>query len=517
MKKLPLNIQDFKEMITGNYIYVDKTSYIYELIEDSPPYLYLGRPVGFGKSLLLSTLYYLFKGEKVLFKGLYIENKWKWENYPVIKFTFNNPLKNEKDTNKMISNQIKSIIKEYDIKLSKYDKDLNDDEEYTYIRFKEVLYELNKKYKKKVVILIEENFEMIAEIINKNIKETKEITVLLRGFYSGLKGLDKYLKMLLITGDTRFEKTTMFGGLNNLYDISDTKDFANICGFTIKEIKDNFSDYLQNDDIQKIEEYYNGYRFNGETIYNPTDIIHYLHTKNLESQLYNTKYTKVLIDLIKEKKYNTSRLDNILSDSMDLNRFDVENIYIIALMFQLGYLSIKDYIKEEGLPPTLKLGFANKIIKNLFNYDILKEIIEPKDKIITLKENIKQILIKQDINNLKEEIQNLINSLNYQYFEKKDIYFIALYSILYLTELDLKELWDYIYEKTLSIDINQKLKYIIVINLINERNEEKYDKKREKVIKYIKENNTNFSSFEKIYIIYIELDQEKGKVIDFKY
>ncbi|MGB9638071.1 MAG: hypothetical protein ACPL1F_02070, partial [bacterium] len=113
--------------------------------------------------------------------------------------------------------------------------------------------------------------------------------------------------------------------------------------------------------------------------------------------------------------------------------------------------------------------------------------------------------------------KNLINSLNYQYFEKKDIYFIALYSILYLTELDLKELWDYIYEKTLSIDINQKLKYIIVINLINERNEEKYDKKREKVIKYIKENNTNFSSFEKIYIIYIELDQEKGKVIDFKY
>jgi hypothetical protein len=114
MKKLPIGISDFKELIEGNYIYVDKTEYIYKLV-NSGKYYFLSRPRRFGKSLLLSTIRYLFQGHKDLFKDLYIYDKWNWnETYPILRIDFSHlSITNEKEFEDQMELLLKEIGKEY--------------------------------------------------------------------------------------------------------------------------------------------------------------------------------------------------------------------------------------------------------------------------------------------------------------------------------------------------------------------------------------------------------------------
>jgi len=287
-KLLPIGISDFKKLREGRYIYVDKTEYIYRLIKEGSGYYFLSRPRRFGKSLLISTLEYLFKGESELYKGLYIEEKWNWgEKYPVVRIDFaKTQVRDEKELEKELRATIIETGKRYRYKYK---------EEYTISRNFELLvkriYEVRKK---QVVILVDEYDKAILDNIEKR-EEVEKIREVLKGFYTTLKGLDEYIKFVLVTGVSKFAKVSLFSGLNQLEDISLSKEYGNICGYTQEDLKKNFNEYLEGVNIEEVREWYNGYSFLGEKVYNPFDILLYLKSKVFKNYWYETGKNRVFI------------------------------------------------------------------------------------------------------------------------------------------------------------------------------------------------------------------------------
>jgi hypothetical protein len=505
MKKLPIGISDFKKLREENFIYVDKTQYIYKLITEGAGYYFLSRPRRFGKSLLISTLEYLFKGEKKLFKGLYIQDKWNWEEiYPVIRIDFGDTqVRNKVELEKELKAIIIEIGKVYSYKYN---------QEYTINRNLRLLIEkIYEVTKKQMIILIDEYDKPILDNIEKK-KEVEKIREILKGFYTTLKGLDKYIRFMLITGVSKFSKVSLFSGLNQLEDISLNKDFGNICGYTQNELEFYFNDYLKGLNLDEIKEWYNGYYFLQDTLYNPFDILLYLKNREFRSYWYKTGTPTFLIKLIKQQKYDVTKLDNIILRENILEKFDLEEIRIEALMFQTGYLTIKEvYQKEYG--QEYKLGFPNKEVKISFNENILEFIIKEEVK-YKLVDEIITILKKEEIKKLKEKLEILISNISYMYLKEEASYVLAVFVLLYSTGLNV------ITEDNtskgridLTIIVNNSIGYILEFKVIEN------SKEKGKAIKQILEKQyyKKYLNYDKVYIIGIEIDKTKKQIVNFEY
>jgi len=491
MKKLPIGISDFKELIEGNYIYIDKTEYIYKLINQGK-YYFLSRPRRFGKSLLLSTIRYLFEGQKELFKDLYIADKWNWDE-----------VENEKDLQKELKAIIIETGKNYNYKYNK---------EYTITRnFSLLIKKCYQQTNKKTIILVDEYDKVILDNIDKK-GEVKKIRRLLKKFYEVLKGLDEYIKFVLITGVSKFSKVSLFSGLNQLKDISLDIRYGNICGYTQEELEVYFKEYLEGVNLEEVKEWYNGYNFLGEKLYNPFDILLYLDSKRFDSYWYKTGTPSFLIKLIKEKEYDISELENKIVKKNVLEKFDLEEIRIEALMFQTGYLTIKEaYEKEYG--EEYRLGFPNKEVRISFNEDILPLIL--KDNIReNIADKIIEILKGEKLEKLREQIEVLISNISYVHYKGESSYVIAIFSILYSTGLNV------ITEDNtdkgridLTVIVNKEIVYIIEIKVIKE------EKEKGKAIKQIEEREyyKKYMNYERIYIVGIEIDRVKKKIVNYEY
>jgi hypothetical protein len=503
MKKLPIGISDFKELIQGNYIYVDKTKYIYELIKQGK-YYFLSRPRRFGKSLLISTIRYLFEGKKKLFKELYIYDKWNWEEiYPVIRIDFaKTQVKNEKE----LQMELKATI----IETGRiYGYEYN--QEYTINRNFELLVKrIYDERKKQIVILIDEYDKPILDNIEK--KEGVEmIREVLKGFYSVLKGLDEYIKFVLITGVSKFSKVSLFSGLNQLEDISLNKEFGNICGYTQDEIEFYFKDYLQDLNLDEIKEWYNGYYFLQDTLYNPFDILLYLKNKVFKNYWYETGKTEFLFKLLKTKNYELPYLNKLYYTSDILDKFDLEYISIEALMFQTGYLTIKE-VKQIQSEEMYLLDYPNKEVRQSFNKDLVFYITKSyhTDRIY----NLKIAIINEEIEKIKEQIEIFINSISYNILKNEYVYQAAIYGLIYSTGFNI-----IIEDNTskgridLTILVNRSIVYIIEFKVIEK------EEKKGKALKQIEEKEyyKKYLDYQKIYIIGIELNKTKKQIVNFEY
>ncbi|SHF35666.1 Predicted AAA-ATPase, partial [Marinitoga hydrogenitolerans DSM 16785] len=303
MKKLPIGIQDYKKIIERDFIYIDKTEYIYKLVSSEVP-IFLSRPRRFGKSLTVSTLYYLFKGEKELFKDTYIYNKWKFKEYPVIKLDMSdNTLTTFEEFIDSLNEKIEKLYKKYEI--PKIENNLP-------TKFGHLIEELNAKYKEKVVILIDEYESPILEHINDK-KKAEDFRAFLREFYKKVKTKDEYIKFVFITGITKFTKTGVFSALNNLNDISLDTDYSQMFGYTQNELEEYFKDYIKETakrfDITKEEllkemkKYYNGFSFDGEHyVYNPFSILKFFQKKKFQNYWFESGSPSFLSKYIEDKK-----------------------------------------------------------------------------------------------------------------------------------------------------------------------------------------------------------------------
>lgn len=364
MKKLPIDISTFSKMINENFIYIDKTQAIYDLFAGGRRYFLLTRPRRFGKSLLISTLKELFLGNKELFKDLWIgkQKNFEWQSHPVIHLDFSDADNQTADELKIsLGWMLDDIASQYGIKLPKA---------YTpRAKFKWLVKELYKK--NSVVVLVDEYDKPILDHLHDKRKANAQRAVL-KNFYDGFKGLDAYLRAVFITGVSKFSKTSIFSGLNNLDELSYESEGAQLVGYTESEIITHFKEHIADiakaekttpqELLDKIRHWYNGYQFSRDPIkiYNPFSIVHFFHRKRFENWWFESGTPSFLIELLKKNPYELKDVESKGFSIASLGTFRIDNIPSITLFFQTGYLTIKEYDEHFNV---FKLTYPNEEIR----------------------------------------------------------------------------------------------------------------------------------------------------------
>ncbi len=360
-KKLPIGIQTFSEIIQEDYVYIDKTAYIHTLITTGK-YYFLARPRRFGKSLLVSTLAEIFAGNKELFVDLAIASlPYEWKKHPIISISFSDlDCTTPENLAGSLKRYIQNIAKKYHINLQ---------ETNTPGTMLQDLVELLSKQAKVVLLIDEYDYAILKHIHNPEMANAMRETV--KNFYIVIKGLDQYLKFVFLTGVSKFSKTSIFSGLNNLDDISLSSTYNAITGYTQTEIINNFKQHLVysadilKQDIEKLMReitiWYNGYQFTDEKlaakIYNPFSVLLLLKNNKFSNYWFETGTPTFLINLLKTKNYPLQDFDHIKATNSELSQFEVDDIDLKTLLFQTGYLTIKEYNNDTR---NYTLGFPNK-------------------------------------------------------------------------------------------------------------------------------------------------------------
>ncbi|WP_267926505.1 ATP-binding protein [Desulfolithobacter dissulfuricans] len=416
MKKLPIGIQTFAKLRDPeeNYVYVDKTEILLQLVE-SGEYFFLSRPRRFGKSVMLSTLYELFSGNRDLFNGLYIEDKWDWERkFPVIRISFGGgEFRTEEKFDAVIYHNLKHNQQWLAISCD----DPLDDPGYC---FAELIRNAASRYKEKVVILIDEYDKPILDhITDRELARFNRDK--LKGFYSIMKDLDEYIRFVMITGVSKFAKMNLFSGLNNLDDITIDERFATICGYTHQEVELSFAERLQGVDMDKLRQWYNGYNYFGDPLYNPFDILLFL-SKNREYRPYwwSTGNPSFLIDLLNEQRRYLPELENCVVDDIILDSFDVDHIDIVALLWQTGYLTFAEKIDKFD-SVVYKLKVPNKEIQMSLNALFIDYFTDQRSEKLELRSNLYDALQAGDLETFHNTLHALFAGIPYQNYANKII------------------------------------------------------------------------------------------------
>ncbi len=413
MKKLPIGIQTFSEIINEDYLYIDKTGIAYSLI-DRFKYVFLSRPRRFGKSLFLDTLHNIFEGNRELFRGLLIEEQWNWEvKYPVILISFSGGIHSKADLEEDLLQILDSNEERLGLVCAKKTRAK------AKYYFAELIKKASQKYHQKVVILIDEYDKPILDNI-ENIPEALLIRDGMRDFYTKIKENDRYLRFAFLTGVSKFAKVSIFSGLNNLEDISLNPDYGNICGYTQLDLDTTFAPYLEGVDMEKVKRWYNGYNFLGDTVYNPFDIL--LFIKNhfeFDNYWFETGTPSFLIELIKKNNYFIPRFEGLCVNKSLLNSFDIKNLNLETILFQSGYLTIKRVIPS-GVGMRYELGFPNKEVQISFNEYLLRSMTSGSQKEL-IRDELLELLEAGDAGSLEPVIKRLFASIAYNNFTNNDI------------------------------------------------------------------------------------------------
>ena len=372
--KYPAGEQNFPNIREEKKVYIDKTGFVYNLVNNNK-YLFLARPRRFGKSLLLSTIQAYFEGRRDLFEGLEIMNLEKeWRKYPVLNLELSRISTESTDSLKAGLNQQFSLWEEV-LGIVNTNLDFAS-------RFSTIIIESYKKTGERVVILIDEYDNPLINTLHK--QEIHEANrELLKSIYSNLKALDGYIKFAMLTGVSRFSKMSIFSGLNNLTDITFDNRYAEICGFTVEEIRkflwpgvEKMAEKMgcsAEEALGKLKEYYDGYHFTSECrdLYNPYSLLRALDKSSIEDFWFNTGTPSFLIEKLKASKTPFLKLFNSYSREISLANPDMAFSSPIALMFQTGYLTIKEYNAESR---RYKLGIPNlEVEQALFDHLLAAE------------------------------------------------------------------------------------------------------------------------------------------------
>ncbi|RCV85752.1 ATP-binding protein [Vreelandella rituensis] len=363
--KLPVGIQTFSDIREGGYYYVDKTPHIERLVNQNK-YYFLSRPRRFGKSLLLDTLRCLFEGREALFEGLAIHDKWDWQTqYPVIRISFSDGVIHSREA---LDQHIRELL---DAEIKRLGLTL----ENTTIagRFRELIQLAHTTFSQRVVILVDEYDKPILDNILAP-ERARELREGLKNLYSVLKDADPHLHFAILTGVSKFSKVSLFSGLNNLNDITLDAPYATICGYTDADIDTVFSPELPGLDRQAIKQWYNGYRWGGQdvtSVYNPFDVLLLFQKRQFGAYWFESATPTFLVEILKKRGVFTPSLDQWETEPDLLGRFDVDDIATEGLLFQTGYLTVKQ-VEEPMLGyRQYTLGFPNQEVETSLNQALL--------------------------------------------------------------------------------------------------------------------------------------------------
>ena len=433
---MPIGVQSFKVLQNDRYLYVDKTKYITQLVTSSRVY-FLSRPRRFGKSLFLSTLAAYFLGQKELFKDLYLEraekeralqeNRSAWQEYPVLYFDFNiGKYTDSGALNERLHVMLSEAESSYGISTSK------EVQPFFASRFEKLLKSVFQQTGKQVVILVDEYDKPLLQTMGVNEALNEQYRNELKAFYSVIKTCDEYIRFAFLTGVTKFSKISIFSDLNNLRDISLEKHYAGICGMSQKELEANFQPEIQvladsqdltyQETLTTLQQWYDGYCFApaGDGMYNPFSLLNAFAKERFGSYWFETGTPTFLVNYLKEAHYFIPDLDgNIELDEEGLQTYRAAAQEPFPILFQSGYLTIKEYIKEARL---YRLGFPNDEVR----YGFLKNLL-PAYTAVPFSETGKSVwqfvedVRKGNVNGFMERMQSLIAGISYDNFSSKEL------------------------------------------------------------------------------------------------
>lgn len=378
-RRYPIGQQNFRELRERDSLYVDKTSFVEKIAKNGTQYWFLARPRRFGKSLFLSTLEYFYKGERELFKGLYIDSvNWDWQQHPVLRLDLNMEKYKEKGLlDKVLNNYFLKWEQEYGVKVT--DDTLS-------VRFQNIIEAAHEKTGCKVVILVDEYDKPLVNNLN-NDDNYEHYRAKLASIYSNFKSSAEHIKLVFLTGVGRFSKLSIFSDLNNLRDITFSDDFSEICGITEEELLHDFkagiSDLAIKNNISdeeaciELKKNYDGYRFTkeGRDIYNPWSVLNAMAESSISNYWGRTGKPTLIAEAMYHFDEDIESLLNTQCDEITLQGFDLKSSSPLALLFQTGYLTIKDYDRETQL---YTLGVPNREVTDSLFKELLPYFVKVK-------------------------------------------------------------------------------------------------------------------------------------------
>jgi hypothetical protein len=433
---MPIGIQTFDDIITDGYAYVDKTAWAYELAKEGK-YFFLGRPRRFGKSLLVSTLRAYFEGKRELFKGLAIEKLEKeWGAYPVLHIDLTvSAYRSVDDLDAALDANLRRLEKRWCPDGQTAGKTMS-------VRFYDLIQSAAEKTGRSVVVLIDEYDRPLTQTLERG-QTNDDIRGALKGFYGVLKGADKWLRFVLLTGVTKFSKVSVFSDLNMLRDISMDAEYAGICGISARELEDGFKPELEalaerngmtyDEAMAEMKKRYDGYHFceDSEGIFNPFSVLNTFVRQKFSYYWFETGTPTFLMDLIKRDNFDPMRFmetDAVTISAQSINNYRADGGDPLPLLYQSGYLTIAKYDDELD---EYTLDFPNDevrygFLKELLPYCTYKET-EPE---FSVNEFIKD-LRRGDVNGFMERLRSLYAKIPYELSDQTERHYQLVFTLVF--------------------------------------------------------------------------------------
>jgi hypothetical protein len=404
--KFPIGIQDFREIRTDGYVYVDKTQHIHRLL-DSGKYYFLSRPRRFGKSLLLSTMNELYCGSRDLFEGLWIHDKWDWEaqRRPVIWLKFASQGMKNLGLVPGIHHMLDTEAVRLGVVLTEADYSQ---------KFKQLLQAVSQQYGSKVVLLVDEYDKPIIDFLD-DVLQAEANRDILKSFYSVLKDSDALLEKIFITGVSAFSKVSIFSDLNHLTNLSLHRLAHTLLGITHAELLAYFTEPLQliadaegislAEVTAKAARWYNGYSWGGdERVYNPFSLLSFLNGRKFQNFWFETGTPTFLIKEMKQQAYYDA--GRIAVTEHELMSFDFTHLDPVTVLFQTGYLTIDKYESEDLL---YTLDYPNMEVKHALQHMLLNEyMLNQRPGALPRVVNLRNALRQNDLNKVFEILNAML-------------------------------------------------------------------------------------------------------------
>lgn len=390
-KKLPLGIQTFAKLREDDCYYIDKTGFALQLIQSGTHY-FLSRPRRFGKSLFLDTLAELFAGNEPLFRGLCVHDRWDWaKRYPIIRFSFGGGVvQNPEDLERKIREQLH--INQAALGLSCTEPGIEG-------CFAELIRQAHAATAQRVVVLVDEYDKPILDNLTRP-DTARIVRDGLRNLYSVIKDSDAHIRFAFLTGVSKFSKVSLFSGLNNLRDITVSRDYSALCGYTDADLDAVFAPELAGLDRERIRRWYNGYNWTGEAVYNPFDVLLLFQERQFRPWWFETGTPTFLIDLLTERQTWLPTLGQLETDAALLAAFDVDWISTEALLFQTGYLTI-DLEEEISGSYFYRLRYPNHEVYQSLNIALLAAWTPENQAAVQHRKSLHRLLLANDFPGLE--------------------------------------------------------------------------------------------------------------------
>ena len=411
----PIGIQTFEKIRVGNYMYIDKTEYVYRMVHSASNYIFLSRPRRFGKSLLTSTLEAYFEGRRELFRGLALERlETEWTEYPVLRFDMSTAKHVDKER----------LESELNLKLIEYENvyGRGEGEENVNQRFQGIIRRAYEQTGRQVVVLIDEYDAPLLDVVHeeKNLPVLRDI---MRNFYSPLKVCDPYLRFVFLTGITKFSQLSIFSELNNIQNISMLPEYAAICGITEEEMATQMDEDLgilakrmgisREEVVQKLKYNYDGYHFTWPSpdIYNPFSLLNAFVTGRLDSYWFGSGTPTYLIEMLRKYGVLPSKIGGNEAMAEEFDAPTERMASITPLLYQSGYVTIKDADTDFGI---YRLDIPNKevrigLMRSLLPYYVTPDTLTATTTIV----NLARALVKGDMEGMLQLLQTFLSTVPY--------------------------------------------------------------------------------------------------------